>query len=109
MSAPTPVTMKSIERLSGSSVSPSGIEKAGPRSIQRNDDAAEVSRKKIIAAQTKLPRTAATEMSALIVRKGRVAIMMAKAETSGSRSAIQGRDEIMIGCQALVFDVPRSS
>ncbi len=95
MSAPTPVTMKSIERLSGSRVSPSGMEKAGPRLIQEREGAPEVCWKKMMAAQTKLPSTAPTEMKALSVRSGRVALMMTNAETSGRRSAIQGSVEVI--------------
>ena len=40
MTAPTPVTMKSIERLNGSSVRPSGTEKTGARLIQETERAA---------------------------------------------------------------------
>jgi hypothetical protein len=45
--------------------------------------------------QTKLPSTAATEMKALAVRSGRVAIMISNADASGRRSAIQGRSELI--------------
>ena len=43
----------------------------------------------------KLPSTAATEMNALKVRICRVAIMMMNTAASGSRSAIQGRSEVI--------------
>jgi hypothetical protein len=53
--------------------------------------------KKMRQAQTKLPRTAATEIQALSVRQGRVAIMMTKADASGRRRATQGSMEVMPG------------
>jgi hypothetical protein len=63
MTAPTPVTMKSIERLSGSSVRPSGIEKLGPRSIQERR-ARPCLLEEDEAGAEKLPSTAPTEIKA---------------------------------------------
>ncbi len=70
------------------------MEKAGPRLIQEREGAPVVSWRKMMAAQTKLPSTAPTEMNALKVRNGRVAHMMMSTETSGRRSAIQGSIKI---------------
>src|SRR4029453_10334226 len=95
MTAPTPVTMKSIERLNGSSVRPSGTEKTGARLIQETEGAAAICWKKMRQAQTKLPRTAPTEINALAVRKGRVATRMTIAEARGRRRAAQGRSEVI--------------
>src|SRR5450432_2702704 len=95
MRAPTPLTMKSIERLNGSSVRPRGTEKSGARLIQEIESAADVCWKKMRQLQTKLPRTAATEINALSVRNCRVAIRMMNADPRGRRRAIQGRDKVI--------------
>jgi hypothetical protein len=87
--------MKSIERLSGSTISPIGTENAGARLIHEIEGAPEVCWKKMRHAQAKLPSTAATEMKALALRNGRVAITITNAEASGRRSAIQGKSELM--------------
>ena len=90
MTAPTPVTMKIIERLSGSRVSPNGTENAAPRSIQEQAGAESVPWTKIMQAQAKLPSAAPTETNPLRVRIRRVAIVMIKADASGRRRASQG-------------------
>src|SRR4029450_5044348 len=100
MTEPMPVTMKSIERLNGSSVRPRGTEKTGVRLIQETEGAAAVCWEKMRQAQTKLPRTAPTEINALAVRKGRVPTRMTIAEASGRRRAAQGRSEVI----AALFD-----
>jgi hypothetical protein len=87
--------MKSIERLSGSRVSPSGMEKYDPRLIHEIAGAAEVSWKKIRTLPRKLPKTATTEISALAFRNGRVARMMVNAAPSGRRRTIHGRMELI--------------
>src|SRR5262245_44699541 len=82
--------MKIIERLSGSRVSAKGTKRSESRSIQEIAGATEVSRKKITQLPRKLPRTAPTEIKALVFREGRVATMMMKAAASGRRRTIQG-------------------
>ena len=52
--------------------------------------------KKMRQAQTKLPRTAPTEINALAVGKGRVPTRMTIAETSGRSRAIQGNITIRL-------------
>jgi hypothetical protein len=83
--------MKIIERLSGSRVSPRGMEKIVPRLIHEITGALAVSWKKITVLPRKLPRTAATEIRALAFRNGRVASMMMKAAASGRSRTTQGR------------------
>src|SRR4051812_23253945 len=95
MRAPTPVTIRSIERLNASTVRPSGTAKSGARLIQEIEGALAVCCEKIRHAQTKLPSTAATEMNALSVRNARVAVTMMNAASNGKRSASQGTEEVI--------------
>src|SRR3979490_2967831 len=95
MSEPTPETKTSIVLLSLSSVRPSGTLNASGMSIHVNW-AAEISgRRKIKQLQTKLPRTAATEMKLLNVFDRPVKSTITAAEQSGRSSTYQGSELFM--------------
>src|SRR2546421_8917500 len=96
MSDPTPETTSSINRLRSSRIKASGTLKTPRMSIQVNSGAEMSALTKIAQLQTKLPRTATTEMALLIFFQRRVNKVMTPAETSGRSKANQGSKLLVV-------------
>src|SRR5437868_9299857 len=96
MSDPTPETMRSINLLRSSSTNASGTASTPRMSIQVNSGAEMSTLTKIAQLQTKLPRTAATEMALLISFQRRVNKVMTPAEPSGRSKANQGSKLLVV-------------
>ena len=86
--------MKSIDRLSGSRVSPSGTRKHTQRSIQGRAGEIAICLQKMKQAQTKLPSTAPTEKKARNVFIRRVAAVMSTSGRKGGERAGRGEKAV---------------
>src|SRR6266487_6713757 len=95
MSDPTPETRTSIVLLRLSNTNPSGTLKTPLISIHVDAGAAILGCMKIKQPQTKLPRTAATEMKLLSAFARCVSNAIATALASGKSKTIQGRLEFI--------------
>src|ERR1700682_696090 len=95
MREPTPETKTSMVLLNLSSVRPTGTLNAPGMSIHAHGAAEIPGRRKIKQLQTKLPRTAATEMKLLNVFDRRVKSTITAAEQSGRSKTDQGSELFM--------------
>src|SRR4051794_38224109 len=105
MSAPTPVTSRSIVLLRSSRTSASGMERTGRRSIQVNSTGSRFGLANTMQLPAKQASTAATEMKLLMRGALRVTSAIVTAATKGRSRMYQGSADILELEGVDIFDV----